>query len=91
MCTISVLIQLAYNVSSPSQDGGVCEAGAEGLAAMASFNSSRQAIGQLGGVEALVGVMGREDGRVRGAAVHALAQVITEAPANSKSVKQLVM
>ena len=59
-------------------------AGCDGLSAMASLNSSRQSIGQWGGVEAVVGVCGREEGRARGAAVQALAQIVTEAPANCK-------
>ena len=70
--------------SPPSQDDGVCEAGAEGLCAMAVLSSSRQAVGRLEGVGKLVQCVGREEGRVRVAAVQALAQVITEAPANCK-------
>ena len=62
----------------------MCEAGAEGLCAMAVFSSSQQAVGRLEGVGKLVQCVGREEGRVRVAAVQALAQVITEAPANCK-------
>lgn len=62
----------------------MCEAGAEGVCAMAVLSSSRQAVGRLEGVGKLVQCVGREEGRVRVAAVQALAQVITEAPANCK-------
>ena len=51
---------------------------------MAVFSSSQQAVGRLEGVGKLVQCVGREEGRVRVAAVQALAQVITEAPANCK-------
>ena len=59
-------------------------AGSDGLSAMAILSSSRVAIGQWGGVEGLVKGVGREEGRVRAAAAQALAQVLTEAPANCK-------
>ncbi len=62
----------------------MCVAGSNGLAAMASMNSSRQLIGQLGGVEALVGVCGREEGVAKAAGVQALAMTLQEAPANCK-------
>ena len=51
---------------------------------MAALSSSRQVVGRLGGVERLVQCVGREEGRVRAAAIQALAQVVTEAPANCK-------
>ena len=51
---------------------------------MAALSSSRQAVGRLEGVGKLVECVGREEGRVRVAAVQALAQVIAEAPANCK-------
>ncbi len=68
----------------PTQDSGVCVAGSNGLAAMTSLTSSRQAIGQLGGVEALVCLCGREESEVRAAGVQALAATLYEAPANCK-------
>jgi len=67
-----------------SEDGGVCVAGADGVSAMVALSSSRQVVGRLGGVERLVQCVGREEGRVRAAAIQALAQVVTEAPANCK-------
>lgn len=61
-------------------------AGTEGLAAMAELSSSRQASGEGGGVEGLVRVMGKAGERGRGAAVHALSRLLTDAPANCRSV-----
>lgn len=71
-----------------SEDDGVCIAGAEGIGAMATLSSAKQTIGQEGGLEALVSVLGKENGGVRNAAIQALVKVIDESPANTKQLAE---
>eukprot|EP00731_Ephydatia_muelleri_P015293 Em0008g1013a len=71
-----------------SEDDGVCIAGAEGVGAMATLSSGKQAIGQGGGLEALVALLSKENASVRSAAIQALVEVITESPANTKQLSE---
>lgn len=61
-------------------------AACDALATMAELNSSRQLIGREGGVIEVVNQLGKEDESVRAAAVHCLACLLEESPANCKCV-----
>lgn len=66
------------------QDGGVAEAACAVLSNMASLKSSQQFIGIEGGVAGLIKYLGAEEGAVRVAAIHCLACLLNESPANCK-------
>ena len=48
------------------------------------LSSGKQSIGQEGGLEALVTLLGKENGGVRAAVIQALVEVINESPAYTK-------
>ena len=67
-----------------SDDSTVVEAGCSGLRTMCSLQSSRQFIGSVEGLPALVQCTRSEVGVVRAATAHTIATLISDAPANCK-------
>ena len=68
--------------ASFSQDEEVLCAAAEAISSMAVLTSSKQVVGNEGGIRSLVNLLQHNSGRVRGSAVAALATVLVEAQAN---------
>ena len=54
------------------------------LSNMAEFHTSRQLIGKEGGVAELIKHLGKGTNSVRAAAIHSLACLLRESPANCK-------